>query len=63
LVKLRHACRRALTLAGLAASIAFAPLHPVGNALAQDSTAALVARPVSLPDIAIGSAKAPITIN
>ena len=43
--------------------VAFTPLHPIGEARAQDTTAALVAKPVSLPDIALGSAKAPVTIT
>ena len=34
-----------------------------GSAMAQNSIAAAVARPVSLPDIVIGSAKAPVTIT
>jgi protein-disulfide isomerase len=51
--------RRALAVAILAgAAQAFA-----GTALAQSAVAAAVAKPVSLPDIAIGSSKAPITIT
>jgi protein-disulfide isomerase len=51
--------RRALAVAILAgAAQAFA-----GTALAQSAIAAAVAKPVSLPDIAIGSSKAPITIT
>jgi protein-disulfide isomerase len=34
-----------------------------GTAVAQSAIAAAVAKPVSLPDIAIGSAKAPVTIT
>ena len=34
----------------------------IGNALAQNPPAALVSKPVSLPDMAVGSAKAPVTI-
>ena len=34
-----------------------------GSAVAQSAMAAAVAKPVSLPDIAIGSAKAPVTIT
>jgi protein-disulfide isomerase len=41
--------------------IAIAPL-PGGAALAEEITAALVEKPVSLPDMALGPAKAPITI-
>ena len=43
--------------------LAFAsPAFP-GAAIAQSAIAAAVAKPVSLPDIAIGSAKAPITLT
>jgi protein-disulfide isomerase len=47
----------ALSLSVLAAS----PLIG-GGAMAKDADAALVARPGSLPEIALGSAKAPVTI-
>ena len=59
---IRRAIVSALSLAGLAALVAFAPVHPVGKAMAQ-SAAALVAKPVSLPDMALGPAKAPVTIT
>jgi protein-disulfide isomerase len=62
-IPLRRAFRAVLFLAGLAALTAFPRLHPVGEARAQDTTAALLAKPVSLPDIALGSAKAPVTIT
>ena len=52
----------ALSLAGLAALVAFVPLHLVGDAMAQNATAALVAKPMSLPDMALGSPKALVTI-
>ena len=55
----RRAFAAALSLAALAA---FAP-HLIGSAMAQTPTAALVAKPVSLPDMALGSVKAPITIT
>jgi len=45
------------------ALVAFASLSFVGHARAQSAIAAAVAKPVSLPDIAIGSAKAPVTIT
>jgi protein-disulfide isomerase len=45
------------------ALVAFASLALAGTALAQSAIAANVAKPVSLPDIAIGSAKAPVTIT
>jgi len=45
------------------ALIALASLSFAGYAKAQSAIAAAVAKPVSLPDIAIGSEKAPITIT
>jgi hypothetical protein len=63
LIAIRHALAIALSLAGLAALVGFTPLHPVGDAMAQNATAALVAKPVSLPDMALGPAKAPVTIT
>jgi protein-disulfide isomerase len=62
LTVIRRAIVSALSLAGLAALVAFAPVHPVGKAMAQ-SAAALVAKPVSLPDMALGPAKAAVTIT
>jgi protein-disulfide isomerase len=59
----RPALRAVLFLAVLAALTAFPCLHPIGEARAQDAGAALVTKPVSLPDIALGSAKAPVTIT
>lgn len=52
--------RRRIAVAALLALAAF-PL--ASNAIAQSAIAAAVARPVSLPDIAIGSPKAPLTIT
>ena len=63
MIPLRRAFRIVLLLAGLAALTAFPCLHPSGEARAQDAGAALVAKPVSLPDIALGSVKAPVTIT
>ena len=60
---IRRAIVSALSLAGLAALVAFAPVRPVGEAMAQSATAALVAKPVSLPDMALGPAKAAVTIT
>jgi protein-disulfide isomerase len=54
--------RRARSLAGLAAFVCFALLHPVDDAMAQSETAALAAAPVSLPDMVLGPANAPVTI-
>ncbi|MDB5638491.1 MAG: Twin-arginine translocation pathway signal, partial [Bradyrhizobium sp.] len=61
MIDFRRAFATALSLAGLAA-LAFAPLSPIGNAMAQDATAELVTKPMSLPDMALGPAKAPNTI-
>jgi protein-disulfide isomerase len=47
----------------VAALLAFAALPLAGSATAQSAIAAAVAKPVSLPDITIGSAKAPVTIT
>jgi protein-disulfide isomerase len=49
----------------IASSIALSALAPplAGTAAAQSAIAAAVAKPVELPDITIGSAKAPITIT
>jgi len=63
LIVIRRALAGALSLAGLAAFVAFAPVHLVGEAMAQSATAALVAKPVSLPDMALGPTKAPVTIT
>ena len=59
----RRTFAAAVSLAGLAALVAFAPLHPIGEAMAQTATAALVAKPMSLPDMALGPAKAPVSIT
>ena len=59
----RRTFAAAVSLAGLAALVAFAPLHPIGEAMAQTATAALVAKPMSLPDMALGPAKAPVAIT
>src|SRR5229473_5962007 len=51
--------RRALAVA----LVAHAAQAFTGAAMAQSAIAAAVAKPVSLPDISIGSAKAPVTIT
>ena len=43
--------------------LAFGPLPSGSSAVAQSAIAAAIARPVSLPDIAIGPEKAPVTIT
>ena len=47
----------------IAALLAFIVPFFTGSAVAQSAMAAAVAKPVSLPDIAIGSPKAPVTIT
>jgi protein-disulfide isomerase len=63
LVALRRAFTFALTRAGFAALLGLMALHPIDRAMAQHATAALVAQPVSLPDMALGPANAPVTIT
>jgi protein-disulfide isomerase len=60
LIATRRAFALTLSLAALSASAA---LHPVDVAMAQETMAVQVARPVSLPDMALGSVKAPVTIT
>jgi protein-disulfide isomerase len=50
------------SVAGLTAFIFFALLYSAGGVMAQQDMAARVAAPVSLPDMALGPAKAPVTI-
>ena len=55
--------RRITAALSLVALPALAPLPLITTAIAQTALAAAVAKPVSLPDIAIGSLKAPVTIT
>ncbi|MEA2866563.1 MAG: hypothetical protein QOE39_1278 [Bradyrhizobium sp.] len=57
----RRAFNAALSLTGLAALIGFSPLRLIAEAMAQN--AADVAKPVSLPDMALGPANASVTIT
>ena len=57
----RRAFTAALSLTGLAALIGFSPLRLITGAMAQ--SAADVAKPVSLPDMALGPANATVTIT
>ena len=59
----RRAFTAALSLTGLAALAGFSPLRLIADALAQGATAADVAKPVSLPDMALGPKDAPVTIT
>ena len=57
----RRAFTFALSLTGLAALVGFSPLRLIADAMAQ--SASDVAKPVSLPDMALGPANAPVTIT
>jgi protein-disulfide isomerase len=61
LIITRRAFTAALSLTGLAALAGLSPLRLVADAMAQG--AAEVAKPVSLPDMALGPADAPVTIT
>ena len=57
----RRAFTAALSLTGLAALAGFSPLRLIGEAMAQAATD--VAKPVSLPDMALGPANATVTVT
>ena len=57
----RRAFTTILSLTGLAALAGFSPLRLITGAMAQ--SAADVAKPMSLPDMALGPADAPVTIT
>ena len=62
----RRAFNAALTFTGLAAEAGLSPWRLIGLAhaqSAQNATAAEVAKPVSLPDMALGPKDAPVTIT
>jgi protein-disulfide isomerase len=61
LILTRRAFNTALSLTGLAALAALSPLRFITEAFAQ--SASDVAKPVSLPDMALGPANAPVTIT
>jgi protein-disulfide isomerase len=61
LIITRRAFTAALSLTGLAALVGFSPLRLIADAMAQ--SASDVAKPVSLPDMALGPANAPVTIT
>jgi protein-disulfide isomerase len=61
LIITRRAFTAALSLSGLAVLAGFQPLRLIAQAMAQG--AADVAKPVSLPDMALGPANAPVTIT
>jgi len=61
LIITRRAFTAALSLTGLAALAGFSPLRLISGAMAQ--SASDVAKPVSLPDMALGPANATVTIT
>src|ERR1700737_730598 len=61
LIITRRAFTTALSLTGLAALAGFSPLRLIAGAMAQ--SASDVAKPVSLPDMALGPADATVTIT
>jgi protein-disulfide isomerase len=61
LIITRRAFTAALSLTGLAALVGFSPLRLIEAAMAQSATD--VAKPVSLPDMALGPANASVTIT
>jgi protein-disulfide isomerase len=61
LILTRRAFTAALSLTGLGLLAGFSPLRLISEAMAQ--TAADVAKPVSLPDMALGPKDAPVTIT
>jgi protein-disulfide isomerase len=63
LTVIRRVFSTALSLAALAAVSAVTPQVLIGEAHAQSAMEALVAKPVALPDMALGSAKASVTIT
>ena len=63
LIITRRAFTAALSLGGLAAFAGLSPWRLIGEAMAQSVTAADVAKPVSLPDMALGPKTAAVTIT
>jgi protein-disulfide isomerase len=61
LIITRRAFTAALSLTGLAALVGFSPLRLITGAMAQ--AASDIAKPVSLPDMALGPANATVTIT
>lgn len=58
----RRTFSAALTVTGLAAAAGISPFRLISPAFAQSPTAAEIAHPSSLGDMALGDAKAPVTI-
>ena len=59
----RRAFNAALSLTGLVAFAGLSPWRMIDAAMAQSATAADVAKPVSLPDMALGPKDAAVTIT
>ncbi len=59
----RRAFTAALSLTGFSLLAGFSPLRLIADAAAQGASAADVAKPVSLPDMALGPANATVTIT
>jgi hypothetical protein len=62
----RRAFTAALSLTGLAVSAGFSPLRLIAGAKAQGASNVAksdVAKPMSLPDMALGAPNAPLTIT
>ena len=62
MTRLRYFLRTTLTLAALVILAGLATPGLIGSAMAQSAVTTLLAQPMSLPDMAIGDVKAPITI-
>jgi protein-disulfide isomerase len=63
LIITRRAVTQALSLTGLAALVGVSPMFLVEQAFAQNAAAADVAKPVSLPDMALGPKDAAVTVT
>src|SRR3954468_2792447 len=63
LMMTRRAFTAALSLTGLAALAGLSPLRLISEVLAQNTSAADVAKPVSLPEMALGPANATVTMT
>ena len=62
MIRIRYRFATALALAGFAALAAMSPPGLIGTAMAQSIAASLLTQPTALPDMALGDAKAPVTI-
>ena len=63
LIITRRAFTAALSLTGFSLLAGFSPLRLIADAAAQGASAADIAKPVSLPDMALGPANATVTIT